>query len=118
MLYPANPKGESMATSTEKSQTEFKRWTATRKMEVVLRHMRGESLDALSREIGVPAPQIEEWRQAAVRGIEDSLKSRNNEPLHAELDLAKKRIGELSMENELLRERSRRNGVFLGGRWK
>ena len=82
------------------------------------RHMRGEPLDSLSREIGVPASQIEEWHQAAVRGIEDSLKSRNNEPLHAELDLAKKRIGELSMENELLRERSRRNGVFLGGRWK
>lgn len=118
MLYPANPKGEVMAASAEKSSTEIKRWTATRKMEVVFRHLRGESLDFLSREIGVPASQIEEWHQAAVRGIEGSLKSRNNEPLQAELDLAKKRIGELSMENELLKERSRRNGVFLGGRLK
>jgi hypothetical protein len=39
-------------------------------------------------------------------------------PVQEELDLAKKRIGELCMENELLRERSRRNGVFLGGKWK
>jgi hypothetical protein len=53
-----------------------------------------------------------------VREIEDSLKSRNSEPLDGELDLAKKRIGKLSMENELFRERSRRDGVFLGERWK
>lgn len=107
-----------MAISTEKNQTEFKRWTATRKMEVVLRHMRGEPLDSLSREIGIAASEVERWHQAAVRGIENSLKSRINEPLQAELDLAKKQIAELSMENELLREKSRRNGVFLGGRWK
>jgi transposase len=107
-----------MVINTNNNQTEFKRWTATRKMEVVLRHMRGEPLDSLSREVGIAASQIEEWYQAAVKGIEDSLKSRNNNPLLAELDLAKKRIGELSMENELLRERSRRNSVFLGGRWK
>lgn len=99
-------------------RTEYKRWTATRKMEVVLRCMRGESLDSLSREIGVAASQIEEWHQTAIRGIEDSLKSRSGDPLQAELDLAKKRIGDLSMENELLKERSRRKGVFLGGKWK
>lgn len=107
-----------MASSVDRNPTECKRWTATRKMEVILRHMRGEPLESLSREIGVAASQIEEWFQAAIRGIEDSLKSRHNEPLQEELDLAMKRIGELSMENELLRERSRRNGVFLGGRWK
>lgn len=99
-------------------RTEYKRWTATRKMEVVLRYLRGESLDSLSRELGVAASQIEEWHHAAIKGIEDSLKSRSGDPLQAELDLAKKRIGEISMENELLRERSRRKGVFLGGKWK
>jgi len=51
-------------------------------------------------------------------GMEASLKSQIGSPLSSELDFAKKRIGELSMENELLRERSRRNGVFLGGKWK
>jgi transposase len=96
----------------------FKRWTATRKMEVVLRLMKGESIDFLSREIGIPASEIETWHQAVFKGVETALKTRVEDPLQAELDLAKKRIGELSMENELLRERSRRNGVFLGGRWK
>jgi transposase len=108
-----------MATNTNNTQqAEPKRWTATRKMEVILRHMRGEPLDSLSREIGVPASRIEEWYQAAIKGIELSLKSRAGDPVQEELDLAKKRIGELCMENELLRERSRRNGVFLGGKWK
>ena len=107
-----------MAKNAEKNQIEHKRWTAARKMEVVLRCMRGESLDDLSREIGIAASVIEEWHQSAIKGIEGALKSRTNEPMLAELDLAKKRIGELSMENELLRERSRRNGVFLGGRLK
>lgn len=80
--------------------------------------MRGESLEALSREVGIPMPQIEEWHRAAIAGIESSLKSRKKDPFKAELDLAKKRIGELSMEVELLREKNRRNGVFLGRRLK
>lgn len=110
---------------TEKNDTipiqekgDIKRWTASRKLEVVLRHLRGETLDSLSREIGVAASQIEEWYQAVLKGGENSLKSRIGEPLQAELDLAKKRIGELSMENELLRERSRRIGGFHGGKRK
>ncbi len=97
---------------------EVKKWTSARKMEVILRYMRGELLDNLSRGNGIAMPQIEEWYQTAIKGMENSLKSRTMSPLQAELDCAKKRIGELSMENELLRERSRRKGVFLGGRLK
>lgn len=104
-----------MAETTRNDKTEYKRWTATRKLEIVLRHMRGETLDSLSREIGIVSGQIEEWCQTAIRDIENSLKTRLSDPLQDELDLAKKRIGELSMENELLRERSRRQGVFLEG---
>ena len=104
--------------STEVNGAEFKRWTASRKMEIVIRYMKGESLDALSREIAVTASQIEEWHTAALKGVETLLKCRNNDPLQVELDTAKKKIGELTIENELLRERSRRNGVFLEGKWK
>jgi hypothetical protein len=104
--------------STEVKGAEFKRWTASRKMEIVIRYMKGESLDALSREIAVTASQIEEWHTTALKGVETSLKCRSNDPLQVELDTAKKKIGELTMENELLRERSRRNGVFLAGKWK
>lgn len=94
-----------------------KRWSATRKMEVILRHIKGESLDSLSREIGVAASQIEHWHKKVLRGIELSLKDREDDPLHNDLNVAKKRIGELCMENELLREKSRKQGVFWGGKW-
>ena len=94
-----------------------KRWSAGRKMEIVLRYIRGETLDELSREIGIAASKIEEWHQKTLKGMELSLKDREDDPLQNDLDLAKKRIGELCMENELLREKSRKQGVFWAGKW-
>lgn len=86
------------------------RWTAVRKREVVLRLLRGESLDALSREIGVPSYRLDRWRERALGGIDGSLRERDGDPVQVELDAAMKRIGELSMENELLRARCRQAG--------
>ncbi len=83
------------------------RWSAGRKREVVLRVLRGESLDALSREVGVEIYRLEEWRERALAGLELSLKNRQGDPLSEALDAAKRHIGELSMEIELLRERAR-----------
>jgi hypothetical protein len=74
---------------------------------VVLRLLRGESLDALSRELGVEIYRLEEWRERALAGMDLGLKDRQGEPLVGELDAAKRHIGELSMENELLRDRAR-----------
>jgi hypothetical protein len=83
------------------------RWSAGRKREVVLRILRGESLDALSRELGLEIYRLEQWRERAMSGIEAGLKDREDDPLSREFDAAKRHIGELSMENELLRERAR-----------
>jgi hypothetical protein len=74
---------------------------------VVLRLLRGESLDALSRELGVEIYRLEEWRERALAGLELGLKDRQGEPLAEALDAAKRHIGELSMEIELLRDRAR-----------
>jgi hypothetical protein len=73
---------------------------------VVLRLLRGESLDGLSRELGVEIYRLEEWRERALAGMDLGLNGRQGEPIAAELDAAKRHIGELSMENELLRERA------------
>ncbi len=78
------------------------RWTAARKREVVLRLFRGELLDPVSRELGVELYRLEQWREDALAGMEEALK--------AELDTAMQRIGELTMENELLWVRVRRPG--------
>src|ERR671934_182377 len=40
------------------------RFSAQKKTEVVLRLLRGEALDLLSRELGVPAARITTWREA------------------------------------------------------
>ena len=78
------------------------RWSASRKRDVVLRLLRGESLDAVSREVGLEVYRLEAWKARAMVGIELGLKAQAGEPLAAELDAAKRHIGELSMENELL----------------
>ena len=83
------------------------RWSAGRKRDVVLRLLRGESLEALSREVGVEIYRLEGWRERALAGLEVGLKDRQGEPLAEALDAAKRHIGELSMEVELLRERAR-----------
>ena len=94
------------------------RWTAARKREVVLRLFRGEPLDLLSRELGIELYRLEKWRDAALAGMEEALKARNGDPLKAELDTAMQRIGELTMENELLWVRVRRPGPLAKRRSK
>lgn len=83
------------------------RWSARRKREVVLRLLRGESIDAVSREIGVEIYRLEQWRELALEGMDANLKSRQNDPVSDERDAAMKRLGELTMENELLWQRVR-----------
>jgi transposase len=95
------------------------RWSARRKREVVLRLLRGEPLDALSRELGVEIYRLEQWREKAIMGIDEALKDRTGDPLEVELDAAKRHIGELSMENELLRrERDLRRPLLVKRSWK
>jgi len=90
------------------SLLEGQRWSARRKFGVVQRLIAGESLEIVSREIGVPIYQLEDWRDRAIIGIEDSLKIHLQDPNERKLTEAQRRIGELTMENELLRERCRR----------
>ena len=95
------------------------RWTAARKREVVLRLFRGEPLDLVSRELGVELYRLEKWRDAALAGMEEALKARNGDtPSRPELDTAMQRIGELTMENELLWVRVRRPGPLAKRRSK
>ena len=86
------------------------RWSAVRKREVVLRLMRGGSAELLSRELGLPIFKLEQWRRKAEAALEGALKEREADPATGELAAAMQRIGELSMENELLRSRIERSG--------
>lgn len=78
------------------------RWTVRRKREAVFRLLRGEPVELLSRELGVEVYRLEAWREKAMSGMETALKERQGDPLRTELDTAMKRIGELTMQVELL----------------
>ena len=91
-------------------QTCFNSYRAGRKREVVLRLLRGEAAELLSRELAVPIHKLEQWRGKAEAALEGALKERAGEPANVELAAAMQRIGELSMENELLRAKMERPG--------
>ena len=86
------------------------RWSAARKCEVVLRLMRGEAAELLARELGLPLFKLEQWRQKAEAALEGALKERETDPADGQLAAAMQRIGELSMEIELLRAKMERPG--------
>jgi transposase-like protein len=117
-----SPEGARSATGGATSTTggalpEGQRWSAGRKLVVVTRLLRGESLELVSREVGVPIYQLEQWRDKAICGMELALKSRKEDPTERKLAEAQRRIGEITMEVELLRERCRRGGgPFARGR--
>ncbi len=109
--------GARSATGGEPSAAaEVKRWSAQRKKEVVLRLLRGEPVDAISREVSVPIYKLERWRDRALAGIEAGLKERENDPLEKQLDEANRRIGELVMEVEILRKERQARGPLAGRR--
>ena len=78
-------------------------WSAKRKQEVVLRLLRGESLDALSRETGQPASVLSQWRDEFLEGGLAALKRRTDDPKVAALEQELKRsvkrmVGDLMMD--------------------
>jgi transposase len=77
------------------------RWSARRKMEIVLRLLRGEDLGQLSREIQVAPQVIEAWRQAALAGAEAGLKKCSGDRLETELQRTRAKLGETLMKLEL-----------------
>src|SRR5512144_1220631 len=88
------------ATRGEGSSELPERWSAARKIELVLRLLRGEALDAVSRESQVPGHELESWKRAFLETGPRGLKSRA-EPEERELTLARAKIGELMMRLEL-----------------
>lgn len=79
------------------------RWSARRKEEVVMRLLRGESLDLLAREVGQPAGQISRWREDFLGGGREGLKARPAAPEERELRQAQQKIGEQAIEIDTLR---------------
>jgi len=89
-VLPAESKGARSATADSAGGATTggplgpgQRWSAGRKRDVVLRLLRGESIEALSRELGVERYRLEDWKRRGLDAIEASVKERGADPLQS-----------------------------------
>ena len=81
------------------------RFSAQKKIEVVLRLLRGEALDLLSRELGIPAARLTAWREAFLDAGQEAMKKQPLDSRDREIGRLREKLGESTMEIELLREK-------------
>jgi Transposase len=84
------------------------RFSARQKTEVVLRLLRGEPLDLLSRELGIPAARLTTWREAFLDAGQAALKKQPLDSRGRELARLRQKLGEATMDMELLHEKIER----------
>ena len=84
------------------------RWSAKRKTAAILRLLRGEDIETLSRQLGVTAATLSGWREQFLASGAAGLKARESEVSDEETQRLKSLVADLSMSNELLREKIHR----------
>jgi hypothetical protein len=88
------------------------------KAAIVVRLLRGEDLELLSREIGVTAAQISQWREKFLQAGQAALKKEPREKKDAEVAQLKEKLGEVTMECELLHQKVERLESGRPLRWR
>ena len=78
------------------------RMSRQRKRDAVLRLLRGEDLETVSRGLGVTAATLTAWRDAFLAAGEASLTSRPADGEELESGRLKARLGEMLLQQELL----------------
>lgn len=91
------------------------RMTAGRKRDAVLRTLRGEPLEIVAREAGVTAADLSGWRDAFLEAGAASLRSRARDDRDATIDRLRTKVGELTMDSELLQAKIERLEAGGGG---
>jgi transposase len=81
------------------------RWSAKRKVSVILELLRGADPESTSRKYRVTAATLSDWRDRFLAGGESILKSREVDVEDDEKRRLKSAVASLSVENELLREK-------------
>ena len=91
------------------------RWSANKKMDVVMRLLRGEPLDRVSREVGIEAHRLAAWRDDFLEGGKDALKGQRPDRSGDDRALrqAERKVGQLTMENEILRAVAEKRGLSI-----
>ena len=81
------------------------RWSAKRKVGVILELLRGADLESTSRKHRVTVATLTEWRDQFLAHGESGLKSREVDVEDEETKRLKSVVANLSVDNELLREK-------------
>ncbi len=82
-----------------------RRQTAARKQEAVLRVLRGEDIELVARGIDATAAGVSGWRDVFLATGASGLKHRPRDARDEEIDRLRARVGEITMDNELLVEK-------------
>src|SRR5580698_6405694 len=88
--------------STKADALDRGRFSARRKTDAVVRLLRGEDLDTLSRELGVTAAALSGWREGFLDGGTAAMKSRPADERDEVIARLQAKVGQLTMDNELL----------------
>ena len=93
---------------------DVKRWSAKRKAQVVLDILKGEtSVAEVSRKHQLEETEVVEWLEEGQRGLENALHVRSRtmqEQYEARIKDLQAKVGELVLENDLLRKPGSSNG--------
>jgi len=94
------------------------RFSAKRKREAVLRLLRGDELDLVSRDLGVNGSTLSKWRESFLEGGLGTLRSRARNERDERIRELERELCQVTMDNELLYEKVDRmeGGVPLGRR--
>lgn len=84
------------------------RMTLRRKTEAVLRLLRGEDLELVSRSVGVTAAVLTKWRESFLRAGEASLRVRPDDAKEEQIKQLEAKLGQTTMDNELLKAKIER----------
>mgnify|MGYP000048562038 CR=1 FL=1 len=81
------------------------RFSAQRKAAVAMRVMRGEPMETVARELNITVARLSGWRDRAMAGALAALKERERDDRDDEIARLKAKVGEITMDNELLYEK-------------
>lgn len=102
------------------NDSEIKRWTAKRKVAVVMDIIKGRTTAVdVAREHGLTVSEVEGWQERFMGGAEEFLRSnpRDDQARHdAEKQELLAKVGELTLEVDALKKTQRSQGILGTGR--
>jgi len=90
---------------------EVQRWTAKRRAALVISLLKGETTAEAASRHWLKVAEVEGWRDRFLLGAENALRARQKEDealREEEINRLKRKVGELTMDLDILREAARR----------